>query len=136
MPTVNRTGKKHMLALTDILASLMDFDPGSDASMSLWLSRFVEQAATKLSLPGGVLFSASGTDIEIVAKHGISDVAAYQIIDLIRLFRECTAGEAESPEVQPEMNRRPDVNTVLAEDGLHYTFTQTRLIDGRLLWLF
>jgi PAS domain S-box-containing protein len=135
MPTVDRTGQKHVLALTDVLVNLMDFDPRSDASMSLWLSRLLEQAVARLDTAGSMLFSATGTDVEILAKHGISDVSAYQVIDLIKDSRECLTDEAESPEPRPEINKCPEAHTVLAGDDLHYTFMRTRLIDGRLMWL-
>jgi len=124
---------RHIAALMDILEHMAEFDCSSEASMSLWVSRFLEHVDQGLGLAGSALFISAGKDFSLLAKHGATCAAIDGVVAQLKL--------AAAPPATPGKGAGLDAGSgghqrqmTLACDGNAATVFQSRLPDSRTLW--
>ena len=131
-PTAN-TEKEQMAALIESLTHLYGPDLRSGELTPLSLSRFLQEVIDKFALNGCFLVILKGTEIEVLAKHGIASSETQAVVEQIvntvidpcRQSPSIAAGNAEPLPV-------PAPSTLVIGD-LFYAVNMFRLADDQ--WL-
>jgi PAS domain S-box-containing protein len=122
-----------MPAFLDILAHMSEFDCSSEASTSLWMSRFLEHVDHNLDLAGSAVLVSAGKEFNLLAKHGPTGTEIDCAVGQLKRVSDppATAREGGGREAGSGGRQR---QLAFACDGNVATVFQSHLPDSRTLW--
>ncbi|HVP58876.1 MAG TPA: PAS domain S-box protein, partial [bacterium] len=121
-------------AFVEILGQLSEVDCSSEASASLWLSRFLESLDQTLELAGSGVLVSTGMDFATLAKHGSTATEIDSAVAQLKRAADLSSSTGKSTGREGAYRARQKLLTLIA-DGATATVLQSHLPDSRAMWL-